>query len=168
MYARERPVNGLARRLLIRTREGVAMFLTDVTNSNAVAMLEKTLAFTEARNKMLAANIANATTPEHRTKQLDTASFQAALRDAAERRGAPNEPFQIAEHEQFEADEQGYLKVRPTDEPAENLLFHDGTNARIERQMAQLAENTLMNRVATDLLRDQFQRISSAIRGRVG
>jgi len=144
------------------------MFLTDVTGGTSTAMLEKMLAFTEARNKVIATNIANATTPGYREKQVDPAAFQAALRDAAERRRADGGAFEIAANEQVEVDSAGMLKVKPTEEPTENLLFHDGTNARIERQMATLAENTMMHNAAVDLLRSQFEGLSKAIRGRAG
>ena len=144
------------------------MFLTGVTGSTEIAMLEKTLAFTEARNKMLAANIANVTTPEQRTKQLDPATFQAALKSAAERRNCPLDDFRVEATDQFHEDECGFLKVTPTEQPPENLLFHDGTNTRIEKQMASLAENTMMNKVAAELLRNQFEGLAKAIRGRAG
>ena len=49
----------------------------------------------------------------------------------------------------------------------ENLLFQDGTNARIERQMALLAENTMMNQTVSNLLRAKFDGLETAIRGRV-
>jgi len=144
------------------------LFLSDVTNTTPIGLLEKTLAFTEARNKMLATNIANATTPEYRTKQLDHAAFQAELKAAAERRAGTTDRIRIASSEQFEEDDAGFLRVKPTEEPPENLLFHDGTNARIENQMSQLAENTLMNKVATELLRNQFEVLAKSIRGRAG
>ena len=144
------------------------MFLTDVTGGTSTAMLEKMLAFTEARNKVIATNIANATTPGYRAKQVDPAAFQAALRDAAARRKADGGGFEIAANDQVEVDAAGMLKVKPTEEPTENLLFHDGTNARIERQMATLAENTMMHNAAVDLLRSKFEGLSKAIRGRAG
>ena len=144
------------------------MFVTGVTETNTIATLEKMLAFTEARNTMLAANIANVTTPEYRAKQLDPAAFQAALKSAVERRSDPQSEFRVESTEQFHEDEQGFLKVTPTEQPPENLLFHDGTNARIEKQMAMLAENTLMNKVAAELLRNQLEGLSKAIRGRAG
>lgn len=144
------------------------MFVTGVTETNTIGALEKTLAFTEARNKVLAENIANVTTPEYRAKQLDPAEFQAALRSAIDKRCESNEPLRLESTEQFHQDEMGFLKVTPTDKPPENLLFHDGTNARIEKQMAMLAENTLMNKVAAELLRNQFEGLGKAIRGRAG
>lgn len=144
------------------------MFLTDVTNSGAIPLLEKTLAFTEARNRMLAENIANVSTPGYRARQLSVKDFQAALRTARERRresGGTDLPMPDTRELKFDA--AGHLKATPSLEPVENLLFHDGTNARVERYMADLAENAMMHQVGTELLQGKFERLQSAIRGRV-
>ncbi len=142
------------------------MFVSDVGNSGSVPLLEKTLAFTAARNRMLATNIANITTPGYRAKQLDTAAFQSALRDASRKRAAGGS-WEMREGKQFRVDDAGLLKVTPSEEPPENLLFHDGTNARIEREMASLAENSMINQAAAELLKGSFAGLEKSIRGRV-
>jgi flagellar basal body rod protein FlgB len=58
--------------------------------------------------------------------------------------------------------------MTPTTEPAENLLFHDHTNMRIEEQMAMLAENAMMHQTVTELLRGKFETMLKAIRGASG
>ncbi len=143
------------------------MFLTSVTSGGAFPMLEKVLAFTESRNKMLAENIANITTPGYRAKQLDVGSFQSALLEASEKRSTRDGRFELRSNEQFRTDELGHLDVTPTHEPAENLLFHDGTNARIELEMSNLAENAMANQTANELLKNYFDGVQKAIRGRI-
>jgi len=138
---------------------------SEIANFGTIPVLEKTLAFVEARNKMLAENIANITTPGYRARQLDVGAFQAALREAVARR-APGEELVLKAGDEFSVGRGGLLSVTPSEEPAENLLFHDGTNARIERQMAQLAENTMMNRAAAELLKKALDGLQKAIRGR--
>jgi flagellar basal-body rod protein FlgB len=142
------------------------MLLDEVTNSGAIPLLEKTLAFGEARQKMIATNIANILTPGYRTKQLDVKGFQSALKDATRRRDEHGGSLELPRSDQLHQDEQGHLRVTPGEEPAENVLFHDGTNARIERQMSSLAENTMMYQMATEMLKSNFETISRAIRGR--
>jgi len=142
------------------------MFLSDATSCGPFPVLEKMLAFTEARNKVLAENIANITTPGYQSKQLDVKSFQQALRTATEQRGAGGK-FELEATEQYRVDDDGFLRVKPGVEPAENLLFHDGTNARIEREMSNLAENAMMHQAATELLKAYYDRIEKAISGRV-
>ena len=57
--------------------------------------------------------------------------------------------------------------MTPSEEPAENVLFHDDTNARVERQMAMMAENTMMHQLASELLRERFDGLLKAIRGNI-
>ncbi len=144
------------------------MFLSDVTNAGAIPLLEKTLAFTEARNRMLAENIANVNTPGYRARQLSVRDFQAALRSARERRRAEGgSGFHLPETREVRTDAAGHLQATPSLEPVENILFHDGTNARVEHHMADLAENAMMHQVATELMQKKFGSLQSAIRGRV-
>ena len=142
------------------------MLLSDMVNGGAIPMLEKTLAFTEARNRMFATNIANITTPGYQTKQLSVEKFQSALREASEKRAQRGE-FRMDSTNEFQVGRSGRLQVTPSEEPVENLLFQDGTNARIERQMALLAENTMMNQMANELLKGRFAGLQKAIRGRL-
>lgn len=143
------------------------MFVSDVGNGGNVPLLEKTLAFAAARNRMLATNIANITTPGYRAKQLDTAAFQAALRDASRRRKANGGRWEMPSSKEFRIDASGRLEVSPSEEPPENLLFQDGTNARIERQMSQLAETSMINQAAAELLKTSFAELEKSIRGRI-
>ncbi len=143
------------------------MFLQSVTSGGAFPMLEKTIAFTEARNRVLAENVANITTPGYRAKRLDIGKFQAALRDATERRREDGGAFRLESTDEFDTNALGHLETTPSREPVENLLFHDGTNARIERQMADIAENTMMHQAATELLKGYYNGMRKAIRGRL-
>lgn len=145
------------------------MFFADVVNRNGVPALEKMLAFTEARQKMLAENIANVDTPGYRTKHLDAAGFQKALRQAIETQEAtgPSAELELKRTDEFKTDACGRLKVTPSEEPAENVLFHDGTNVRVEKQMAMMAENMMMHQTASEMLRGKFETMLKAIRGRV-
>ena len=136
-------------------------------NRTALPVLDTVLRFTEARHRVLTENIANADTPDYRTKQLDPKGFQRALRAAVDRRGADGSaPLRLEGTKQFRMDAAGRLAVSPTEEPVENVLFHDGTNQRIERQMAYLSENAMTHQVAAELLRGKYEALLTAIRGR--
>ena len=145
------------------------MWLRGVVNGETLPVLEKLAAFTEARHQVLAENVANIDTPHYRAKQLDAKAFQARLAEAVkERRDAGSGGrLNIEGTRQFHVDESGMLRVTPTLRPTENVLFHDGTNASLERQMANLAENTLMHRVTVELLSQRFASLRKAISGRV-
>ncbi|HKQ48357.1 MAG TPA: flagellar basal body rod protein FlgB [Phycisphaerae bacterium] len=143
------------------------MDVPNLTDSGPIPLLEKTLAFAEARQRMLATNIANITTPGYRAMQLDEGAFQGALAEAAKKREETGGAFELEATREFRVDRQGLLGVTPSENPAENLLFQDGTNASIERQMAQLAENAMLNQVSAELLKGYFDGLAKAIRGRV-
>ncbi len=143
------------------------MLFVSLVNSGPAPVLERMLAFTEARHRMLVENIANIDTPTYRVKQLDARRFQEALRDAVDRRSSSIEPLAVRGTRQFQQNSTGQLEVTPTEEPPENMLFHDQTNMRVERQMAMLAENTMLHQIAAERLKGRYDEMLSAIRGRV-
>ncbi len=146
----------------------MAMFLSTITNKGATPGLIKTMAFTQQRLKMISENVANIHTPGYRAKQLDVNGFQQALGKAfAEHKKDYQKPFVVENGDEVQTDERGMLKVTPTDRPVRNILFHDGTNMSIERQMADLAETGMTHEMAATLLRGNFDGLRKAIRGNV-
>ena len=144
------------------------MFLSSVTDGGPIPALVKTLAFNEARLKMIAENVANLQTPGYRAKQLDPKAFQSALREALETRGDDrSKPLRIESGREVTTDARGNLQVKPSEKPPDNVLFHDGTNLSIEREMADLAQTGLTHELATALLRDRMQSLRKAVRGTV-
>ncbi len=144
------------------------MFLSGLTDGGATPALIATLTYNETRLRMLSENIANVHTPGYRAKHLDTRAFQRSLRVALdERRGGGSRPFRVEVPGEVETDRFGRLKVTPSERPTENILFHDGTNLSIERQMADLAETGMTHELATEFLRGRFQGLRKAIRGTV-
>jgi flagellar basal-body rod protein FlgB len=130
--------------------------------------LVKTLAFGEARLKTIAANLANAQTPGYRAKQLDVHGFQRALGAALDARKAdPAKQFVVENGQEVRTTEAGGLKIVPSERPVDNVLFHDGTNVSIEREMADLAQTGLTHELATTLVRERLSGLRKAIRGTV-
>lgn len=144
------------------------MFFEGLINRGTLPALEKLATFSENRHRMIAENIANIDTPGYKTKHLDAKAFQRALGEAMDRRDGDHQaPFEMKSSRQIRRRADGSTEFRPTTEPSENILFHDGTNARLERQMAQLAENGMMYQLATQLLGGRYDGMLKAIRGRV-
>ena len=145
-----------------------AVFLSNVTDGGSTPALVKTLVFNEARLKMIAENVANLQTPGYRAKQLDPKAFQRALGEAMVTRGEDSQrPLVVKSGREVTTDARGNLHVTPTEKPVENVLFHDGTNLSIEREMADLAETGLTHELATALFRGQMAELRKAIRGTV-
>ena len=145
------------------------MFLSSLTDGGPTPALVKTMVFNQAKLDMIAQNVANINTPGYRAKHLDTRAFQSALREAFDRRGGdPNTPFAVDAGAQVRTLDDGGLQVTPTEEPVDNVLFHDGTNLSIERQMSELAETGMMHDLASTLLKGRYDGLRKAISGRAG
>lgn len=140
--------------------------LASMASRGSTPVLEQVIQFTQARHRVLVENIANIDTPGYRTKQLDAAGFRAELRRAAERRGTPAEPLPLRATNELQWDAAGHLTVAPSLEPAENAMFYDGTNARVERQMSALADNGQTHQLAVEMLKRSYDGLMTAIRGR--
>ncbi len=149
-------------------RREIAVFLSTVTDRGATPALLKTMSFTESRLRMIAENVANMETPGYRTKQLDTRAFQSALRAALDARGTNyGKLFVVEAGSEVATNADGTLRVTPSEEPVQNILFHDRTNMSLERQMADLAETGMTHEMAAILLRGNFSALQKAIRGTV-
>lgn len=137
-------------------------------DKGALPALERTVQFTEQRHRVLADNVANLSNPYYKAKDLDPASFQASLRSAIEeRRDSPTPStgkLRTSDTDQVNFSRDG-LDVKPT-EVNEGVLFHDQSNVDLERTMQRLAENTLSHNLSIEMVRNQFQMIELAIRGR--
>lgn len=144
------------------------MILDNLTNRGATPALVATLAFTEARQRMISENVANWHTPGYKSKHLDTKGFQGALRRALDKKGSdPDARFVVEQTANFGTQAGGHLRVSPTEEPFDNVLFHDRTNASIEKMMADMADNAMAHQAATTILRGYYQGLRKAIRGRI-
>ncbi len=139
----------------------------DAVNGGSIPVLEKLLSFTQANQRVLTENVANIDTPGYKTRHLDPKRFQADLREALDKQQATrSRRLVMPRSKQYREDESGRGAFVPQVEPAENVLFHDGTNARIERQMALMAENAMTHQTAVELLKTNFDSLRKAITGR--
>jgi flagellar basal-body rod protein FlgB len=144
------------------------MWIDRVTTSPTRHALELTAQFAEQRQKLLAENLANIDTPNYHSQRLDPAAFQASLRQALEQAEYGGQKrLTLRANAQFSTDPDGQIEVRPAREPAANALFHDGTNARLEELLGDVAKNSLAYEAATTLLKSQYGLLLMAIRGRV-
>jgi flagellar basal-body rod protein FlgB len=146
------------------------VFIGDVLNSGAIPSLEATLRFSGERHRLIAHNIANLSTPGFQPKDVSPATFQAALRDAIERRREPGADaagdFQALETREISQTPDGRITLNPTT-PSGNILFHDRNDRDLERLMQDHAENAGVYRLSADLLRSRYAQIREALAERV-
>lgn len=142
------------------------MWVDRLLSSPTRSAIELAAKYAEQRHQILVDNVANIDTPDYQSKQLDPRRFRSALRDAldASRRTGAGEL--VLHDRQASTDRAGRLRVRPDVEPAENLLFHDGTNARLESLMTDVQENAMNYDLTTSMLRARFDTLLTAIKGR--
>lgn len=142
------------------------MWLDRITSSRTAELVELAARFYEERHKVLAENVANIDTPDYQVRTLDPQAFQAELRKAAERAdGGDGAPLAL-KGKQAWTDGGGRLHVAPVAEPAQNVLFHDGTNARLETLMTDAQQNGLQYNLAINLLKGRYNSLLAAVRGR--
>ena len=140
------------------------MWFDQILHSPARQAVEYAAKFAERRHGVLVENVANIDTPDYQAKRLDPESFHSALRDSLAR-ARPGEELQLKGRQVFSAPS-GRLTVKPQNEPAENVLFHDGTNARLETLMTDVQDNAQTYDLMINLLRGRFSTLLTAIRGR--
>jgi flagellar basal-body rod protein FlgB len=132
------------------------MFIDRLLNQGNLPLIEQSVRFSAARQKLIAENVANISTPGYVQKDLSVEKFQAMLRDRVERRRAAP-PGSV----RFED-----LAGEPHS-PASNILFHDRNNRSIEQLMADGAKNAMYHNMMIELLRKQVGAIESALKERI-
>ncbi|MCG3180680.1 MAG: hypothetical protein BIFFINMI_03043 [Phycisphaerae bacterium] len=143
------------------------MLLDQLVNQTTIPVLTQVMQFAAARHEQLTQNIANIDTPGYKVRDLSVSDFQQSLAKALDERGR-NSGRLVLGGRQVRTGRDGRTAYHAMPVEGNNVLFGDGANRQIERQMAALAENTLTYNTAAELLRVQFAQLKVAIRGTVG
>lgn len=138
-----------------------------ILNSPTRQALEWSARFAEERHQVLAENVANIDTVDYQTKRLDPAAFHKVLAGALESADRSSDAPKLRGNRQISTDAAGKLVAKPVTEPAENVLFHDGTNARLEGLMTDVQENAMNYELSLNMLKSRFDSLLNAIKGRV-
>lgn len=143
-------------------------WLSDLTSSGSLPALEMTLRFAGERQKLIAHNIANLTTPDFRQVEVSPRAFQSALARAVEARRQRGGVGSLALESGREISQRpdGSLKLTPRTATG-GVLAHDRNNRDLERLMQDLAENTAVYRTAADLYKNRADLVKTAISQRV-
>ena len=145
------------------------MMIDDVTSSGAMPVLEATMRFAGARNRILAHNIANLDTPDFRPMDVSPTGFQAQLRKAVEERRARSggahgglSSLGIQDSREVQFSPSGNIQLKPRTSSS-NILFHDRNNRDLEKSVQSIVENVGVFRVASDLLRSKYETLRIAM-----
>ncbi|VAX40592.1 hypothetical protein MNBD_PLANCTO03-1637 [hydrothermal vent metagenome] len=146
------------------------MFIKQLTNAGSMPALEMTMRFAAQRQRLIAHNIANISTPNFIQKDVSVGGFQEtldrAIRERRARTGGMRGDLDWRETEELRRGRDGELQLTPTT-PGDGVLFHDRNNRNVERLMQSLIETTSAFRTAAELHRSQKMLIDMAITQRV-
>lgn len=136
-------------------------------SSGTMQVLETSLRFAAQRQRLIAHNIANVTTPHFQVRDVSVEGFREALARAVEdRRRAGGGPLELKGSGEVVRRADGGLELRPRSGRG-GVLFHDRNNRDLERLMQDLAENAAAFRVSLELLRSRVDVLRTAISQRV-
>jgi flagellar basal-body rod protein FlgB len=131
------------------------MFLERLLNQGELPLIEQTVRFSAAREKLIAEDVANISTPGYQQKDLSVEKFQKMLRERMDDRDE-SPPGSV------EFDD---ITGEPSTSPR-NILFHDGNNRSIEQLMSDGAKNALLHNTMIEILRKQISQIEMALKER--
>lgn len=144
-----------------------SLMIDQVTNAGALPALETLVRFAGQRQRLIAHNIANISTPNFRQLDVSVSGFQKALGEAIDARrartGGMHGRLHLRSTRDLKFGPDGSLRLNPRP-GGPGVLFHDRNNRSIEHMMQSLVENAGVFRIASDLLRNQTNLIKSAIR----
>ncbi len=134
-------------------------------NSTTLPALQQTVMFTEKRHELLASNIANLDTPDYLARDLPVDRFQAALADSIEQAKYPS-PGHVTSASASDLFgnpvKRDDIASGPRD-AMEPIVFHDGSDVSMERQVTEIAKNQGMHNLAVATMRNQFALLRAAI-----
>jgi flagellar basal-body rod protein FlgB len=133
------------------------MFIDNLLNQGNGPLLERVLKFTAARQRLIAENVTNLSTPGYKQKDLSVEKFQEMLRKRVDMRNS-SPPGAV-----------GFADIdAQIENPRRGLLFHDGNNRSVEQIMTDNAKNALTHNLVIELLRKQYATMEMALKERVG
>jgi flagellar basal-body rod protein FlgB len=141
----------------------------EVVNSGSGPALEAAFRFAAQRQKLIANNIANITTPNFVQQDVSVPEFQRALGEAIERRrGAGNlGDLDVRGDDEVDIGANGALALKPNSTIG-GIMFQDRNNRDLEKLEQAQIENATMFRVCADLLKSRSDLMRAAIGERAG
>ena len=139
------------------------MFLRGMLEADAIPVLERVLAFTEKRHQVLAANVANAETPDWRRQDLRVDRFEKLLAEAMARREKRPGRFEMRDDGAAPSIDRGPFVSRRSHA---GMLRHDGNNVDLDREMALLARNGQHHNTVAAFLRQKYASLRAALQDR--
>jgi flagellar basal-body rod protein FlgB len=133
-----------------------------VFDSTTIPVLQEVVSFAQARHEILVGNVANMDTPGYQVRDLSVETFQDRLREAIEAQDDANgtiSPGEVSGN--YDA------AMRRVREASQGILYHDGSNVDIEKQVLEVSKNQYMHNMAISIMASQFELLRVAVSERV-
>jgi len=142
------------------------VLIGDVISAGPMQTLAAMMRFSGERQKLIAHNIANLSTPDFQPLDVSVADFRTSLGEAVkerrERTGGERGALNWRGNREVRVGSGGELNLKPGTHMG-GVRFHDGNSRDPERLMQALTENVAAYRVAADLMRSHMSLMRSAI-----
>ena len=117
-----------------------------IFQSTSIPVMEQVVGFTEARQNVLAGNIANLDTPGYKARELSVEDFQSRLKRAVNARqqgGVYRSPGDGPT-----ASNVRNVNIAKVAKESKTILRHDGDNVGMEYQVSEMVKNQLQHNMA--------------------
>lgn len=146
--------------------------LQQTIHAGSLPALEAMMRFTGQRQRILAHNVANLTTPNHQSKDVSPQGFQELLGEAIARRRKSSSivggTMPMRGSREVRVGKSGSMALVPQRGTGlGGVLLHDRNDRDVERLMQSMTENYGMYRVASDLMRARVGELRTAISQRI-
>ena len=136
------------------------MNLTSLVTDNITELLVKIIEFTCTRQKIIIRNITNMNNPGFVPKKLAVKEFSGLLNNAINEH-IQNQRLLLRDTESIKFGTSGSFEIKPTVDKQSKLLLKKNRDEYLEEQINSLLENSLNQKVATELLRQKQEPIST-------
>ena len=134
------------------------MNLTSLISDNITEILVKIIKFTRTRRKILIQNITNVHNPGFVPKDLAVNEFSDSLNNAIDEH-IRNQRLVLRDTETIKFGDNGSFEIKPVVDEQSKELFEENQDEYFELQINKLWENSLNQKVATELLKQKKQTI---------
>lgn len=147
--------------------------MKETLQAGSLPTLEAMMRFTGQRQRLLAHNVANLTTPNFQAVDVSPKAFQEMLGEAVAARrkanGGVGGRLEMRSSREVRTGPNGELSLRPLTGSGSvgGVLLHDRNDRDVERLMQSMTENYGAYRVAADLMRSRVGVLRTAISQRV-
>ena len=136
------------------------MNLTSLVTDNITELLVKIIEFTCTRQKIIIRNITNMNNPGFVPQKLAVKEFSGLLNNAINEH-IQNQRLLLRDTESIKFGTSGSFEIKPTMDKQSKLLLEKNRDEYLEEQINRLLENSLNQKVATELLRQKQEPVST-------